>query len=62
LTDPGRLREAGAGDQVATLADRLPTAGMFSRLLEVGDHTVRYRFGRELDGSPVGRWEWEDLE
>lgn len=36
-TQPGTLREAVAGDQVAAPADRLLAAGMFGLLLEVGD-------------------------
>ncbi|TYK53070.1 hypothetical protein [Actinomadura decatromicini] len=56
-----RLREVGADEQVTALATRLPVAGMFGLFLLVADHMARYRFGREPDGRPADRWEWEDL-
>ncbi|MGH3374555.1 MAG: hypothetical protein ACRDP6_07440 [Actinoallomurus sp.] len=57
------LREAGAGDQVTALADRLPAAGQFDRFIKMDGHWERFRFGREQpDGSAAFRWTWEDLK
>ena len=58
----GELREAGAAEQAAALASRLPGAGMFELFREHEDRQDRFRFGREADGSPAGRWGWEDLD
>jgi hypothetical protein len=58
----GRLREAGAREQAAALANRLPGAGMFELFREQEDRQDRFRFGREADGSPAGPWGWEDLD
>lgn len=57
-----RLRETGAAEQAAALASRLPGAGMFEFFREHEDRPDRFRFGREADGSPAGRWGWEDLD
>jgi hypothetical protein len=56
------LREAGARDQAAALAGRLPGAGMFELFREQEERRDRFRFGREVDGSPAGPWGWEDLD
>ncbi len=56
------LREAGAEQQAAALAERLPGAGMFELFREQGSLQDRFRFGREADGSPAGPWGWEDLD
>ena len=48
------LREAGAREQAAALADRLPWAGMFWLFRQQADRQDRFRFGREADGSPAG--------
>ena len=56
------LREAGAREQVTVLTGRLPAAGLFGLFLEQGDHGVRFRFGREPDGSPAPPWGWADLD
>jgi hypothetical protein len=68
LDDPGRvailldsLREAGAREQAAALAERLPAAGMFELFLERCGRADQFHFGREADGSPCARWGWEDL-
>jgi hypothetical protein len=58
----GRLREAGAQDQATVLAERLPGAGMFELFREQEGRQDQFRFGREADGSPAGRWAWEDLD
>ena len=58
----GSLREAGAEQQAAALAERLPGAGLFELFHEQEDRQDRFRFGREADGSPAGPWEWEGLE
>ena len=47
------LREAGAGDQAATLVSRLPSAGMFRLFLEQKGLADQFRFGREADGTPA---------
>jgi hypothetical protein len=56
------LREVGAEEQAAALAARLPGAGMFELFREQEDRQDRFRFGREVDGSPAGPWGWEDLD
>jgi hypothetical protein len=56
------LRKAGAEAQVRTLVDRLPAEGMFALFCRQSDHQMRYRFGREADGSPASPWGWEDLD
>jgi hypothetical protein len=38
------LQEAGADDQVATLARSLPALGMFDQFMTIGDHQNRFRF------------------
>ncbi|MFF8938128.1 hypothetical protein ACF08O_26100 [Streptomyces paradoxus] len=57
-----QLWAVDARDQATALAARLPAAGMFGLFLEVGDHTVQYRFGRERDGRFPNRWSWHDLD
>ena len=56
------LREADAQDQAAALADRLPTLGMFQLYLKQEASADQFRFGREADGAPAARWDWEDLD
>ena len=56
------LREAGAHEQAAALADRLPAAGMFGLFLEQQGPADQFRFGREADGTPAAPWGWEDLD
>ena len=56
------LRDAGAEEQAAALIDRLPGEGLFGLFREQEDHGVRFRFGRELDGSPAAPWGWDDLD
>jgi hypothetical protein len=58
----GSLREAGADEQAAALASRLPMAGMFGLYLEQEASADQFRFGREADGTPAARWGWEDLD
>jgi hypothetical protein len=53
-----RLRAAGAGEQAAALAARLPAGGMFGLFLEQHDRADEFRFGREADGTPVTPWDW----
>ena len=56
------LREAGAEEQAAALAERLPGAGMFELFREQEGRQDGFRFGREADGSRAGPWAWEDLD
>ena len=56
------LREAGAHEQAAALAARLPAAGMFGLFLEQQGPADQFRFGREADGTPAAPWGWEDLD
>ena len=58
----GRLREADAQDQAATLTERLPGEGLFDLFCAHGNHKALYRFGRNPDGSPAELWGWEDLD
>jgi hypothetical protein len=58
----GGLQEVGATDQVTALSERLPAAGLFDLFMHIGDHKVRFRFGREADTTAAAPWEWEDLE
>ena len=53
--------EAGAHEQAAALASRLPAAGMFELFLKQQGSVDQFRFGRETDGSPAAPWRWEDL-
>jgi hypothetical protein len=46
-------------EQAGTLADRLPAEGKFALFREQADHPMRYRFGREPDGSPAPSWGWD---
>jgi len=48
-----RLREAGAHEQAAALAGRLPAAGKFWLFLEQNGSADQFRFGREADGTPA---------
>jgi hypothetical protein len=57
-----RLREAGAREQAATLAGRLPAVGLFRLFLERNGLADQFRFGRETDGTPAAPWGWEDLD
>ena len=56
------LREAGAEEQIRALIDRLPAEGRFDVFCKQSEHQMRYRFGRETDGSPAPAWDWEDLD
>jgi hypothetical protein len=56
------LREAGAEEQARMLVDRLPAGGRFDLFCRQAGNKVRYRFGREPDGSPVPSWGWDDLD
>jgi hypothetical protein len=58
----GSLRAAGPQQQATALADRLPGAGMFELFRKQEGRQDQFRFGREADGSPAGRWAWEDLD
>ena len=54
--------KAGAPEQAAALADRLPGSGMFELFLEHQGRPDRFRFGREADGTPSRAWIWDDLD
>jgi len=56
------MREAGAEQQAAVLAGRLPAAGLFRLFGEQDSRQNRFEFGREADGSPAKPWGWEDLD
>jgi hypothetical protein len=56
------LRAAGAGEQAAALAGRLPAAGMFELFLEQEDCADQFRFGWEPGASPAAPWDWDDLD
>ena len=56
------LREDGATEQLETLVSRLPAEGWFDLFTEPADHQMRYRWGREPDGSPARPWGWDDLD
>ncbi|GGR56636.1 hypothetical protein GCM10015536_72010 [Streptomyces griseomycini] len=57
-----RLREVGADEQAAALLDQLPAAGFFDQWITSGGDPIRFRFGREPDGSTAPPWAWDDLE
>src|SRR5271170_3818084 len=50
------MRAAGAQDQAAALAGRMPGAGMFELFREQEHRQDRFRLGRRADGSPAGPW------
>lgn len=50
------LREAGAGKQAAALVGLLSAEGRSGIFSEQGNHSVRFRFGREPDGNPAPPW------
>lgn len=56
------LQAAGAKEQVTALTGRLPIADTFELVRKKEGHQDRFRFGREVDGSPAGPWSWEDLD
>jgi hypothetical protein len=56
------LEEAGAREQAAALAERLPGAGLFALFRQQQDRRDRFRFGRETDGRPAEPWDWDDLD
>lgn len=52
---------AGADEETAVLAPRLPAAGLFSEFVQISNAEERFRFGREPDGQAAAMWTWEDL-
>ena len=56
------LRHADTQEQINILVERLPGEGMFRLFREQEDHEDRFRFGREVDGSPAKPWGWRDLD
>jgi hypothetical protein len=58
----GMLRETGMQEQITTLISRLPGAGMFGFFRRLDVRQERFRFGRELDGSPAQPWGWVNLD
>jgi hypothetical protein len=56
------LRAAGCDAQAAALTDRLPSEGFFDHYLTLGENRIRFRFGREPDGTEAPCWSWADLE
>jgi glycine cleavage system regulatory protein/spore maturation protein SpmB len=55
------LREAGARAQATELIERLPAAGMFRDFCKLEGREEQFRFGREDNGRPAGRWTWTDV-
>ena len=53
---------AGAEQQAAALAARLPAAGMLGLFLEREGRADQFRFGREPDGIPAAPRGWDDLD
>jgi hypothetical protein len=58
----GTLREARAEQQAKPLSDRLAAEGLFDLFREQAGHEMRYKLGRELNGSPASPWNWNDLD
>ena len=56
------LQKVCAEERARSLIDRLPTEGRFADFCEQTHGQIRYRFGRELDGSPALSWYWDDLD
>ena len=56
------LREAGAQEQAAALAERLSGEGMFELFRKRADPQDQFRYGREANGSPAKPWDWGDLD
>jgi hypothetical protein len=56
------LREAGAREQAATLAGRLPAAGLFRLFIERNGLADQFRFGRETRRYPRRAMGLEDLD
>lgn len=57
----GVLRETDAKDQADILVGRLPAEGLFNLYCEQTGHQLKYRFGRQPDGTPASPWSWDDL-
>jgi hypothetical protein len=57
-----RLREVRADEKAAALLDQLPAAGCFDQWIRSGGDPMRFRLGREPDGSSAPPWAWDDLE
>ena len=55
------LREVGAMAQAVELIGRLPAPGQYLLFWMKEQLEGQFRFGREADGSPAGRWAWIDL-
>jgi hypothetical protein len=56
------VRQTGGKESARTLVDRLPAEGHFVLFDRQPGHGMRYRFGREIDGSPAPSWGWGDLD
>lgn len=57
-----QLTDVGAVGHADALANLLPALGMFDVFLNHRDHSRRFQFGRESDGSPAASWSWNDLD
>jgi len=51
------LRETGAYEQAATLAGRMPAAGMFDFFLKHQSSEDQFRFGQEAEGIQARPWD-----
>ena len=65
--DVTRLLDALRGaeveeQQVSALVELLPVGGLFDLFCQETGQQIRYRFGREPDGSPAPPWSWADLD
>jgi hypothetical protein len=56
------MRQAGQHEAAEVLLARLPAAGLFYIVRHQGDNAVRFRYGRDPDGSPAEPWGWDDLD
>ncbi|MGW4126116.1 hypothetical protein [Nocardia sp. NPDC004711] len=47
---------------LARVKQLLPAAGLFPLFTEFDNNRRRYRFGRDHNGRPARRWDWNDLQ
>ena len=44
------------------MVSRLPAGGLFDLFCAQDNQGALYRFGREPDGNPTPRWDWDNLD